>query len=170
MKFSIHSKTNLVDKLGGNIYKPKKNGLKNKGNNPYAIKDDNNQFYLPRGISDTATDDHGQILGQNLDDLFNYVMVGDEKGIETADDGADGRSLKLSDDLKKSIIDAFVFNSIGEQIELYQKCADDTSGELVLYKDDDGKVISNPKTYYPLGLCKGGKLYLVTYCVLHICT
>ena len=111
--------TNLVDKLQRNIFES------NNGNNPYSPSNDG-QFSLPRGVAGTATDVHGQILGQYLEQLFDYVDYGDGNGIViNANDG----SLAFDADLKGLFIEAFVYNSIDDKIE--GKC---THSFLHMYK------------------------------------
>ena len=97
-----------MDKLQRNIFEPN-----NDGNNPYSPFNVG-QFSLPRGVAGTATDVHGQILGQYLEQLFDYFDYGDNNGIViNANDG----SLAFSADLKGLFIEAFVYNSLGEKIE-----------------------------------------------------
>ena len=175
-----NQKTNLVLKLDPNN---KLFSGDNGGNNPYAPDDDNQyQFYLPLDILDAATDNRGQILGQFLDELFDYVPYGNDAGIETASGG----SLKFSKALRELFIEAFVFNSVTEKIEVYQKCVDDTSAAqlnncckkgtptadplcvfnpcFILCDCDDG-----PEKRYELedtgyiGLCEGSKYILIWY-------
>jgi len=118
----------------------------NNGNNPYA-KNDNGQFYLPRGISDAATDKHGQITdGEYLDELFSYVKYGDQNGIVV--DSTDG-SLTFSPTLRKLFTDVFVYNSATEKIEEYEECIEKGKGELFNSEDED------PTSLYPLTNCAG---------------
>ena len=106
----------------------------NNGANPYA-PDNDSQFYLPLDILGTATDVHGQILGKYLDQLFDYVRFPDDgsNGIEVCGSGrpdCEQGSLIFSTELKDLFIEAFVYNSIQEQIDLYQECVDDTSTQV----------------------------------------
>lgn len=71
---------NLVDKLQRNIFESN-----NDGNNPYSPFNEG-QFSLPRGIANAATDVHGQIVGQYLDQVFDYVDYGNNNGIIFYDD------------------------------------------------------------------------------------
>jgi len=124
------------------------------GKNPYAPNSGSpdGQFSLPLDILNTATDEHGQILGQYLDQLFDYTSFGNSSGIEVCESGRSDckeGSLVFSDDLRGLFIEAFVYNSIDEQIDLYQKCIDDKSTQL--NKDRDGES--------DLGICEGSKFY-----------
>ena len=127
----------------------------NDGTNPYA-PDNDNQFYLPLDILGTATDVHGQILGKYLDQLFDYVRFPDDgsNGIITESDG----SLVFSTALQELFIEAFVYNSIQEQIDLYQQCVDDTSTQV--NTDRDGQS--------DLGVCEGGKF--IYFCENIMCS
>ena len=128
----------------------------NTGTNPYTPTSGSSigQFKLPLDILPTATDEHGQILGEFLDQLFKYTSFGGSAGIEVC--GArrpdcDQGSLIFSKELRELFIEAFVFNSINEKIEVYEKCVDDTSTQVKKFPDGD------PTDEYPLGLCEGGK-------------
>ena len=138
----------------------------NSGTNPYA-PDDDNRFYLPLDILGTATDVHGQILGNVLDQLFDYVPFPNDgsTGIKVCGSGrsdCEQGSLVFSTELKDLFIEAFVYNSIQEQIDFYQECIDDTTTQVS--SDRDGQ----PDPTGPLGICEGGKFNIsVTYHVLN---
>ena len=126
----------------------------NGGTNPYA-PDDNNQFYLPLDILGAATDDHGQILGEYLNQLFDYTSFGGSNGIEVCGSNQDCKegSLVFSTALRELFIEAFVYKSLTEQVEVYQECVDDTFTAQLKFLGD------NPAGN--LGLCEGGKfIYL----------
>ena len=57
--------------------------------NPYAPGPNAlNQFNLPLTIKDDATDEHGQIEAEFLDQIFDYISVGsDSDGEELIDTG-----------------------------------------------------------------------------------
>lgn len=135
----------------------------NDGTNPYA-PDDNNQFYLPLDILGTATDVHGQILGNVLDLLFDYTSFGGGNGIQVCGSGrsdCEQGSLIFSTALKDLFVEAFVFNSIQEQIDFYQECVDDETTQL--NTDRDGQ----PDPTGPLGICEGGE-FIFTYFMIYV--
>ena len=113
------------------------------GTNPYNPSNDGGQFELPLSIIDAATDLHGQIEGQYLDQLFNYVLFGDGNGIED-----NGGSLEFSDDLKMLFADTYAYNRVEENIVAAQECLDDLGLK-------DIKTYDFPKGKIPLGRCEG---------------
>ena len=137
-----YPKTKLVTELAPN------NTLfsDNDGTNPYAPEDDS-QFYLPLDILPSATDKYGQILGDRLDDLFVYTSYGGVNGIVN-----DNGSFVFSDELRALFIEAFVYNTIQKQIDLYQECVDDTSTQLNFTGNAPDGLLGN---------CEGGKSIFV---------
>lgn len=130
-------KNNLVNSLSGQIFSD------SLGTNPYNPSNDGGQFELPLSIIDAATDLHGQIEGQYLDQLFNYVLFGDGNGIED-----NGGSLEFSDDLKMLFADTYAYNRVEENIVAAQECLDDLGLK-------DIKTYDFPKGKIPLGRCEG---------------
>ena len=81
---------------------------------------------MPIGILEDAHDEYGQITGQHLNTVLEYVNIwgidNDNGIIETTSDGPE-----FSDKLNDKIEKAFLLDSINVQIKIYQECVDDIS-------------------------------------------
>lgn len=97
------------------------------GANPYA-PGGNTQFQLPLSLNDaTAVDEHGQIKedSTSLDDVFNYVSVGDGSGIDNS-----GATPMFSTALKELFISQYILaEDLAALLETYEECEDDKDAD-----------------------------------------
>ena len=127
----------------------------NMNSNPYTPVS-NSQLEMIIGIGEAAIDEHGQILGQYLDQVFDYVPYGGSNGIQACGafrQDCERGSLVFSDALREIVIVELILLSVERKIEKFEKCVKDTSIQLKKFPGAD------PTDEYPLGLCEGGKFY-----------
>lgn len=87
-------------------------------NNPYASNVNPLQFTIPIDIDDGATDDHGQITAEYLDQIFTYVdvPVGTILGLTSAADN-------FTTEMKGYLAQAYYFVDVIDQIiEFFDRC------------------------------------------------
>jgi len=124
--------------------------------NPYTPVS-NSQLEMIIGIGEAAIDEHGQILGQYLDQVFDYVPYGGSNGIQACGafrSDCERGSLVFSYALRNYLIVELILLSVERKIEEFEKCVDDTSIQLKKFGD-------NPSGL--LGLCEGGKFIYFMY-------
>ena len=92
--------------------------------NPYAPGSED-QFQLPLDIDDSATDDHGKLLSEYLDKIFDYQPVGDPDDDEEIDNM--GSTPKLSEDLKDLLAEAYFVDQLVDDLIEYFEDQDDCS-------------------------------------------
>ena len=109
---------------------------------------------MPIGILEDAHDEYGQITGQHLNTVLEYVNIwgidNDNGIIETTSDGPE-----FSDKLNDKIEKAFLLDSINVQIKIYQECVDDISTRVQDWN------ICGSQNSYNCPLCVGCKFILV---------
>lgn len=110
---------------------------------------------MPIGILEDAHDEYGQITGQHLNTVLEYVNYFDGNNddigiIETTSDGPE-----FSDKLNDKIEKAFLLDSINVQIKIYQECVDDISTRVQDWN------ICGSQNSYNCPLCVGCKFILV---------
>lgn len=131
----------------------------NDGTNPYT-PDNDSQFYLPLDILGAATDVHGQIEGQFLNDVFDYDSYGESNGIQVCGSGRDDceqGSLVFSQDLRDLFANTYAFSDVGERIASAQECLDNLGGRVDLKRYISPQKRIDDPDIMGLKRCEGSK-------------
>lgn len=149
-------KNNLVHSLNKQIFSGSVPGP----SNPYAPGGDD-QFQLPlflKGLTPKAFNEnedgiafdiHGQINVTYLDEVFNYINVGDGSGIDNTES-----TPTLTDALKEVLIRSYSEGQdIDEKIEFYDECKDDDDDERAEFcSDEKNRLVSEKEKLFDNGL------------------
>lgn len=118
LTITCFDQSNLVKSLGRGIFDGDGNLY-----NPYTPTNPE-QFELPLTIKDGATDEHGQLLADRLDEIFDYKPVGSIGSGEKVTDTSN--TPKLSNELMEFLSKAyFADQQIDDLISAFEECKDD---------------------------------------------